>query len=106
MITEKQVEDWVWLLDRTKVPWANAKAQFHGLERRLKAVEADLKKASSAKTAAAKEIDARSSQAYNDFLDGLEIAEAKFWQLEADRQTAEIGIETWRSLNANRRGNV
>lgn len=106
MITEQQVEEWVWFLQNSTQEYAQAEAQFHGLERRLKSLEAQLKMESDEKSVAAQETWARASSRYTVFLEGIQAAEEKFRQLKADREAAEIGIETWRSLNANRRGNV
>lgn len=100
---EVRAERAVNYLAETDEPAARAKALYEGLDRQTKTFEGQAFLASTGSTVAEREANARVNQTYQAHL--KEVANAQIdWEIYRNRRnTAEMLIEYWRSLNANRR---
>lgn len=103
---KKKVGDYLDLLLATDEVQAKARAYVKAMEHRLKVIRSEeLLKASG--TVAEKEAIAYSSSAYINAVNEYENAVYDNELYCAQRKTAELHIEVWRSQNANRRvGNI
>lgn len=101
-ITQDDMEKAVEFLATTDEDYARCKSLYEGLSEQKKVIKgaAFLRSSQSAQTA--KEQDAYASQMYREHLQKLEQANYNYLTLQANRITATIKIECWRSLNAAR----
>ena len=82
---------------------AAARAELTKREHMMKVVRAMAMRQSGEKSAAAQEVEAISSPAYQNAIAELCAAEEEYQKLRALREAASARIEYWRSLNANQR---
>lgn len=85
------------------IPYAAAVAEKGRCDRMLKAKLAFLKQQSPEKSAAAKETDAYASEAYAEAVQEEFLAIKTLEVLKAQRSSATLKIDIWRSLEASRR---
>jgi len=89
-------------LSQTDAPYAKSIARVKALEYQIKTIKG-LTYLESTGTIAEREAKACSSEKYHEFTDDYETAVLEKETLAAKRKRAELVIEVWRSLNANRR---
>jgi hypothetical protein len=101
-ITLEEMENAVEYLAMTDSEYARAKSYYEGLSEQKKIVKAQAFLRSSQSAQTAKEQDAYASQIYREHIAKMEAAHLEYLTIEANRQTATIKIDCWRSLNAAR----
>ena len=101
-ITLERVERSVSFLCDSDIDYANAKALYDGLTEQRKTVKAQIFLRSGQKTVDAKNADSYSSEVYKRHLQKIETAQVNYLTLQAQRSTAAIIIDCWRSLNSAR----
>ena len=99
--TEKHVEEWLHKLGETDEAYAQACASLTAAKERLKV--AKMEGLPDEGTALEREKAAYTSRAYKDAIAALRDAEANKKLLELRREQWSLGIDVWRSLNANQR---
>jgi len=102
MIDEKHAEKALHYLAETDEAYAEAKTKAKGLEYRLKTAKAAAFLEADG-TVAEREALALNDLGYREMLDEFEDAMLDMEIYQAKRKRAELTIEFWRSLNANRR---
>jgi len=107
MPEKKKVGDYLELLVNTDEVAARAKAYVKGMEHKLKVIKAEEFLKAEVKSVAEKEAQAISSPAHINAVNEYENAVYDNELYHAQRKTAELHIEVWRSHNANKRsGNI
>ncbi|MAR67238.1 MAG: hypothetical protein CL833_08330 [Crocinitomicaceae bacterium] len=99
--TEKNVENWLCKLGESDEAYASACARLTAKKENLKIEKA--KQTGNEGTAIEREKQALTSVGYKQAIDDLVEAEHTKKLLELQRQQYILGIEVWRSLNANMR---
>ncbi len=106
-ISEERMERALDFLAQTDSEYAERVGAVMRYEFMLEAAEALAFKASDATSAEARKQDAKISEPVRKAQEDLIQATVERERVKAQRKRAEITIETWRSLNANRRqGNI
>lgn len=99
---EKQIGAALQYLAETDAPCAKLIARVKALEFQAKAI-LGMEFLDAEGTVAEREAKARASTAHRAFINDYENAVAECETIRAKRKRAELTIEVWRSLNANRR---
>ena len=102
-INQDDMERAVEYLANSDEDYARAKALYDGLMEQRKVVKAKAFLRSREGPQTAKEQDAYASQAYQEHLQKIEVANLEYLTLHTKRSTETIVIDCWRSLNAARR---
>lgn len=106
-ISDKRMEKALAYLVNTDEPCAQAKALMIGLEEQKRTVISIAMLASSEKSAAMKEVDARVSQDYIQWAGDYKKAIYEYETMRNKRLTEQLCVEAWRSCNSNRKkGNL
>jgi len=107
VISDERLEKALRYLARTDMACALAKAEVARAEYRIKLARSAGYFASEERTVESRKMDAERSPLMEQAEGSYATALVAFEQLRAKRETESIIVETWRSLNANRRsGNV
>ena len=109
MINEEKLQKALTYLAETDVPCAKARGLLAGFERQEKTIKAIafLDSTGTKLTMAEREAMAYSSPAYREHTQKIADATTDYEIMRNRRLTAELIVEVWRSMNANRRhGNV
>lgn len=101
-ITRDTMEQALMYLARTDEDYARARAYRDGLEDQKKVILASVFMRANGNSAAANKEIAYNSMEYRQHLERWEQANLEYLTLQAKRQTAELQIDCWRSLNAAR----
>lgn len=101
-ISLERMEKAVMFLCNSDVDYARAKSLYEGLVEQRKTVKAQIFLRSGQKTVDAKNADSYSSDPYKRHLVKMENAQLTFLTLQAQRNTASVIVDCWRSLNAAR----
>ena len=101
-INRESMETNLQFLANTDVNYARAKTLYDGLMEQRKTIKANCFIRSGDKSATAKEQAAYSMPDYVMHLRKIETAQLEYLTLQAQRSTASIVIDCWRSLNAAR----
>ena len=101
-INRERMERALNFLSETDQEYANSKALYDGLCEQRKIVKANCALRSGESSAAARENTAYTMPDYVLHIQKMETAELNFLTLQAQRNTAGILIDCWRSLNAAR----
>ena len=106
-VTDDQVEKALNFIRDAAPEYGRLRGLAKGLDHERKIIRGQAFLESDQKTAAAKEADAESSQAYQNIVKEIIIVETDLAILTTQIKAAELKIETWRSLNARAgRGHV
>lgn len=106
IVTEPEVSRALKYLAETDEPCAKAHAYFNAVEHHLKVIKAT-EYLSADGTNGEREQKAIASQNYREHLARIEESHADLMVMVNKRKRAELTVEVWRSVNANkRRGNV
>jgi hypothetical protein len=103
MIDEDRLQKALTYLATTDEPCAALRADMERSHYRAKAIRAAMIKHSSGSSASAREADADSSNEVNDAWEKAFKAAHDYYAMNNKRDTEKIVIDTWRSLNSNRR---
>ena len=103
MIDYEKAEKALNYLKDTDKPYAQAKTRVEWLDHKRKLIINTAISESEQKTAAAKEAEAYASQDYIGWLEEYKDAVYECELLKAQRKSAELQWETWRSVNSARK---
>jgi hypothetical protein len=103
MPSETDTGDALRFLATTDLELGQLQANKDAAEYLLKHHVARLGLESGEKSAAAQNTQALASEDYHSHVEALRETSAEFYALRAQRKTAELTIDVWRSYNANRR---
>ena len=101
--TDADMSEKLIFLAETDEQWAIASARFKATEERLKVVRSQEYLNADGKSIATREAQALTSPEYVKLLEVLESSLTQKLLLTAQRKRAELVIDVWRSLNANKR---